>query len=157
MAKTWQSFLLVTIVCTGPCLKRMLINEPVATIVILFLAVKFYIVHNCSLHMLGPAALSRGSERTMHIRVTPYRKGRQQEFYCSCGGTGCVCNTLHPVLVLYAVLFTEYFNYMTYKAEISNTFESSKKLCRAETWYIYRYFRQIILRNKLRFCLMFYL
>ena len=62
---------------------RMLINEAVATIVILLLAVKFYVVHNCSLHTLSrPAALSRGSDGTMNIRVTPYRKGRQQEFYC---------------------------------------------------------------------------
>ena len=103
MAKTWQSFLLVTIVCTGPCLKRMLINEPVATIVILLLAVKFYIVHNCSLHMLGPAALSRGSERTMHIRVTPYRKGRQLELYGS--ARVCVCNPTSPVFCTTATYF----------------------------------------------------
>ena len=77
---------------------RMLINEHVATIVILLLTVKFCIVHNCSLHTLSrPADLSRGSDRTMNIRVTPYRKGRQLEFYCSCGGTGCVCNPPSPV------------------------------------------------------------
>ena len=101
---TWQSFLLVTIVCTHDNFTRMLSKDSIAFSEILLLTVKFYIVQNCSLHTLSrPAGLSCGSGRTMFIRINSSRKGRHLELYGS--ARVCVCNPTSPVFCTTAIYF----------------------------------------------------